>query len=394
MTTLHMGSRTWVVLNSPRVVSEIFSRHGRITHERPPKPVASDIISRGKRTLLQPTAEWAEGRRIMHQVALTSAKKTYTGMQELESVQMLANHLFWPKEWFVHHYRYTNSVLHRFVLGEGIVKSSPDLAELQRVTTEFVHSIEKSTIDYFPLLSKLPTWLQPWRAKYEKIGLVHNTVFRKWWQPIKQMIDQGTAPPSFARNNLLHPDSAFKGDDEYAMYVAMSTISAGSDSTRMVLNVLVMIAICYPDAIRKARLEADTVCGPNAERLPMTSDIDDMPYTCALIKEALRWRPLAPLLPPHVLTQELEFEGYRFPVGTEFMTNAIAVCNAVENPQSFSPERWLNGQEANVTHGSWLFGGGRRVCPGSRMAQTQLFVALARLTYCFNYTPVSLFVFF
>ncbi|KAL9607298.1 MAG: hypothetical protein Q9167_007779 [Letrouitia subvulpina] len=389
MTTLHMGSRTWVLLNSPHVVSEIISKRGKITHERPRMPIASDIISRAKRVVLLPTSEWMEGRRVMQHMASASAIKAYTEMQELESVQMLANHLFRPKDWFIHHYRYSNSVMHRIILGEGIVKSTPELVELQRITIEFLKSIGDSIIDYFPQLTRLPTWLQVWRQEYEMIGQVHHDVFETWWRPIKQMVDQGMAPPSFARNALLHPSFAYKGDDEQAMYLAMSAISAGSDNTRMILNVLVMVALCYPDVIHKVREEADTICGAKAERLPLISDIDSMPYTCAVIKEALRWRPIIPLVPPHVLTEELTFEGYYFPAGTEFLINAVPVCNAVEESDSFRPERWLNGNEASIGAGLWIFGGGRRTCVGYKLAQTQIFAAFTRLNYCFDYSPAG-----
>ena len=391
MTTLHLGTRTWVLLNSPRVAQEIISKRGKITHERPPMPVASDLISQGKRVVLLPTEKWMEGRRIMQHLAKTSAIKTYTEMQELESVQMLAAYLYRPTQWYEHHYRYSNSVMHRIILGEGLVKPTPELTELQRITIQFLKMISESNIDFFPLFAKLPRFLQLWRSDMERIGREHHDIFEKWWRPMRQMIDKGTAPPSFVRDALLHKDFRYTGDDEQAMYLAMSSITAGSDNTRMILNTLVMAALCHPDALLKARNEADTVCGGSAERLPLISDMDQMPYTCALVKEVLRWRPIVPLVPPHQLTQDLEFESYRFPAGTEFLINSIPVCNAVDEPDSFIPERWLDGNESNIGAGLWIFGGGRRICVGYKLAQTQLFVAFSRLAYCFDYEAVSVF---
>ncbi|KAL8940472.1 MAG: hypothetical protein Q9216_002801 [Gyalolechia sp. 2 TL-2023] len=389
MTTLRLGSRTWVLLNSPRVVGEIISKRGKITHERPPMPVASDLISQGKRVVLLPTEKWMEGRRVMHHLANMSAIKTYTEMQELESVQMLAAYLHRPGQWYEHHYRYSNSVMHRIVLGEGLIKSTPELVELQRITIQFLKMIGDSIIDFFPLLASLPSFLQLWRSEMEKVGQEHRNIFEKWWRPVKQMIDEGTAPPSFVRNALLHVDFKYTGNDEQAMYLAMSAISAGSDNTRMILNTFVMAALCHPDVLQKARAEVDTACGSNAERLPLISDIDRMPYICALIKEVLRWRPIVPLVPPHQSTQDFEFEGYRFPAGTEFLINSIPVCNAVDDPDAFIPERWLDGNEGAIGAGLWIFGGGRRICVGYKLAQTQLFVAFSRLAYCFDYAAAG-----
>lgn len=352
-------------------------------------PIASDLISQGKRPILLPTEKWMKGRRVMQHLTKMSAIKTYIEMQELESVQMLAAYLYQPKQWYAHHYRYSTSVMHRIVLGEGLVKPTPDLMELQRITIEFLKMINYSVVDFFPLLARLPRFLQLWRSDKERIGREHHEIFEKWWRPVRQMVDEGTAPPSFVRDALLHKDLKYTGDDEQAMYVAMSAISAGSDNTRMILNTFVMAALCYPDALRKARDETDVVCGGNAQRLPLISDIDAMPYTCALIKEVLRWRPVMPLLPPHQLTQDLEFEGYRFPAGTEFLINSIPVSNDVDERHSFIPERWLDGSERSIGAGLWLFGGGRRICVGYKLAQTQLFVAFSRLAYCFEYGAVS-----
>ena len=352
-------------------------------------PIASDLISRGKRVVLLPTTQWMEGRRVMQHLAKVERIRTYTEMQELESTQMLAAYVFRPEEWYLHHYRYSNSVMHRIVLGEGLVKRTEELLELQRITIQFLKMIGESMVDFFPLVAKLPACMQPWRGKMEAIGRDHWRVFETWWRPLKGMIEEGTAPPSFVRDALLHADFKYRGDDEQAMYLALSAISAGSDNTRMILNTLVMAALCYPEAMQKARDEADAVCGANAERLPLISDIDAMPYTCALVKEVLRWRPIVPIVPPHQLTQDMEFEGYHFPKGTEFMINTIPVCNAVKDPKSFIPERWLDGNEGNIGAGLFIFGGGRRICVGYKLAQTQLFVAFSRLAYCFDYAAVS-----
>ena len=75
---------------------------------------------------------------------------------------------------------YCVSVIHRVILGEGLFKSSPELDDLQRVTTEFLQSINASVVDFFPKLAKLPIFLQPWRSQYLQMGLSHRQVSEKW----------------------------------------------------------------------------------------------------------------------------------------------------------------------------------------------------------------------
>lgn len=96
------------------------------------------------------------------------------------------------------------------------------------------------------------------------------------------------------------------------------------------------------------------------------------------------------MIPQHQLTEDVEFEGYIFTAGTNFLINGIALGKDVDDPQAFRPERWLDANEGSITQGLYYFGGGRRICVGYTVAQTHLFRAFARLVYCFDYTAVGL----
>ncbi|KAI1466309.1 cytochrome P450 [Daldinia caldariorum] len=390
MATLHMGSRTWVVLNSERVVSELIAKRGKITNERPHMPIASDLVSNSKRTVIRQEAEWKEGRRVMHQLLSGSNLKVYAGMQELESIDLLRLYLQQPNLWYAHNYRYSTSVLHRVVMGYPLNKPKAQLDDYQRVTIEFVKSINESFVDFFPAFSKLPHFLQPWRKYWADMGAFHRRVFQEWWDPVRTAVKNGSAPPSFVRDVLLHPEVRFTGDDEEAMYLATSVMAAGGDNTRMSINTFVMAMISRPGAQERAQREVDRVCTDadgKTLRLPQMTDLPAMPYIAAMIKEVLRWRPTVPIIPPHQLTEDLEFDGYRIPAGTSFLINSIALSHEFDDPNEFQPERWIDGSESNATANFWGFGGGRRICVGWKVAQQALFLAFARLIYCFDLTP-------
>jgi cytochrome P450 len=326
----------------------------------------------------------------MHSLLSGTALKQYGSWQELESTQMLAEYYFQPKKWYRHHYRYANSVVHRIALGERLIKSGKELADLQDVVTLFVGSIGTSLVDWFPELDKLPRVLQPWRKHWENLGDWNEEVYKSWWVPAREKVENGTAPPSWIRDVLLHPDTKFTGNDREAMYVAMQLLEAGSDTTREVLNIFAMAALCYPNKFQKAREEVDMHCATAPKfRLPGVDDLEEMPYICAFIKELLRWRPIFPFTPDHELTSDMEFEGYHFPAGVGFVINEIPVCNECEDPKEFKPERWLDGHETDAAHGLWQFGGGRRICVGYRLAFRGLFINVARLLFCYNFEAVS-----
>ena len=77
-------------------------------------------------------------------------------------------------------------------------------------------------------------------------------------------------------------------------------------------------------------------------------DIPKMPYTCALVKEVLRWRPPMPLISQHRLTQDLEFECYYFPAGTESLMSSFPIVHSGDGPEAFRSERWMDGTEASI----------------------------------------------
>ena len=55
----------------------------------------------------------------------------------------------------------------------------------------------------------------------------------------------------------------------------------------------VQAMVLYPGAMHRAQQELDNVVG--RERLPAFNDQKDLPYITALVKEVLRWRPVAPM---------------------------------------------------------------------------------------------------
>lgn len=400
MTTLHMGSQLWVLLNSQRAVSDIQVKHSKATGERPDMPIASDLVSKGKRAVLRKSRPaWHEGRRLMHHLLSGTALRKYAELEEQESCQMLLHYLHRPKKWYSHNFRFSTAIMHRIVMGEHLNKTQTQLDEYQRITNEFLFSLFRSPIDFFPKLASItffPRVLQFWRKYWEEMGDSHAKIFEAWWVPVRKAVVDGTSHASFVRDVLLVPKTGYKGTDEDAMYLATSVMAAGGDNTRMTLNVFIMAAICYPEIVHRARSELDSMCcdGDGSMRLPRVADMESMPYMAALVKETLRWRPTVPLVPPHELVEEqLEYQGYVFPKGTNFLINTVAVSQGCSDPERFVPERWIDDSrnELNILHNFWGFGAGRRICVGYKIAQHILFLAISQLIFCFDFAPVSVF---
>ncbi|KAK5169328.1 uncharacterized protein LTR77_005303 [Saxophila tyrrhenica] len=386
MTTTHLGSKLWVVLNSNRLVSELYGRKGSVTNGRPPYPMVSGMISQNRRSVLLPVNGWAERRRVMHQLLSGTALAKYQDYQDMESITLLKGYLHRPQAWYVHNRIYSNSVIHRITFGERPPEGD-NVKEIAKAQFDFLTNAPPYNLwDCFPELTKLPIIFQWWRHKYAAMGHATHAAYARYWTPLKAAIEQGDRPPSFAQD-LISGEGKFSGTETDKMFLAMQLVEAGSDTTRLAINIFILAAFSNPDKFQKARDEVDSVCGGSGERLPGFEDEKLLPYINAFGKEMLRWRRVFAWTPEHTLTEDLAFEGYFFPKGTNFVINHASIANdpsAYESPQSFQPERFLDGHETDMG-GHWQFGHGRRVCVGYRLAQKSLFINVARLVYCFDF---------
>lgn len=81
--------------------------------------------------------------------------------------------------------------------------------------------------------------------------------------------------------------------------------------------------VCYPEVQEKARKELDAVIGPG--RMPTFEDRARLPYIAAIVKECLRWLPVAPMGFPHVPLEDEEYNGFFIPAGSVIMANIWCV---------------------------------------------------------------------
>ncbi|KAM3363446.1 hypothetical protein P3S68_018300 [Capsicum galapagoense] len=118
--------------------------------------------------------------------------------------------------------------------------------------------------------------------------------------------------------------------------------------------------------------------------------LEKLKYLRSIIWETLRLYPAEPMLVPHESSDDCKVAGFHIPRGTMLLVNTWAIHRVPllwEDPESFKPERF-EGVEVE----SWkllAFGMGRRVCPGSGLAQRVVGLALGTLVQCFEWQRVS-----
>ncbi|KAG8710304.1 hypothetical protein FRC11_004651 [Ceratobasidium sp. 423] len=139
-----------------------------------------------------------------------------------------------------------------------------------------------------------------------------------------------------------------------------------------------------PEIASKIQAEIDAQVG--RDRIPTLHDRSVLPYTDAVLQEVIRYYPVFPLGLEHVASEDIEARGYRIKKGTILEGNIWAIMHdptLYPDPYTFNPERYLK-ERPETDPRRFLFGFGRRVCPGQHVANNGAFVMGAAFLSVFN----------
>ena len=143
--------------------------------------------------------------------------------------------------------------------------------------------------------------------------------------------------------------------------------------------------INHPNAYNKVREEIKYVVG-NA-RLVEELDVQSLPYLQAVVKEALRLHPPVPIV-VRECRQDCKIKEFDIPEKTVVAINAYAINRDPEiwdNANDFWPERFLVSSKEKDVMNYIPFGGGRRGCPGSKLALSLMHTTIAAIVQCFDW---------
>ncbi|KAJ1693142.1 hypothetical protein LUZ63_009840 [Rhynchospora breviuscula] len=164
--------------------------------------------------------------------------------------------------------------------------------------------------------------------------------------------------------------------------------AAATDTTFNALEWIMSELMKNPNVMAKAQTEIRQIAGKKT--MVTEDDLNQIEYIRAVIKEAMRLHPPAPVLVPHESTTTVIIHGYEIPPKTKLIINAWAIARdpqSWEAPEEFRPERFL-GSEVDFRGNDFQFvpfGAGRRMCPGINFAMVTIELALANLLYSFDW---------
>ncbi|KAF7310092.1 Cytochrome P450 [Mycena indigotica] len=244
-------------------------------------------------------------------------------------------------------------------------------------------------VEAFPFLRFLPKWFP--LATFHRIAAAKKKILdamvyvpNEW---AKKKLETDPSAASFFSGHYFGKEdsgSLSKAEADDLMWTAGAIYTGGAHTTASAIATFLLLISTHTEVQARAREEIDRVVGRG--RLVNSDDRAAMPYLAAILKETLRWAPPAPQGIRHAVIQDDIYNGYLIPKGSAVIANIWAITHDAEmypKPFEFDPSRFL-GDTPQRDPADFVFGFGRRVCPGATLAGESVFLAAANLLALFD----------
>ncbi|KAK7285533.1 hypothetical protein RJT34_20307 [Clitoria ternatea] len=296
----------------------------------------------------------------------------------------------------------SNNVVSRMIMSQTCSENDSEAAEVRKLVQDTAHLTGKFNVSDFIWFFK--NWdLQGFGKRLEEIRDRFDTMMERVIKEHEEErrkrkeLGDGQNPIKDLLDILLdiHNDknSDIKLTKENIKAFILDIFMAGTDTSALTTEWALAELINHPRVMEKARQEIDAVIGKR--RIVEESDIANLPYLQAIVKETLRIHPTGPLI-VRESSESCTVWGYEIPAKTQLFVNVWAIGrdpNHWENPLEFRPERFIS-EEGSVkgrldVRGQHFhlipFGSGRRGCPGTSLALQVVQTNLAAMIQCFEW---------
>jgi cytochrome P450 len=168
---------------------------------------------------------------------------------------------------------------------------------------------------------------------------------------------------------------------------AMTIFLAGHETTANALAWTWWLLAQHPAVADALEAELDRVLG---DRLPTAADVPALTTTRDVIAEVMRLYPPAWVVGRTAATATT-LGPWTIPKGGIAIASQLVMHRNPRfwrEPDAFRPERWSNGETADLPKFAYFpFGGGNRICIGESFAWTEAVLVLATIARRLRFTP-------
>ncbi|CUA68607.1 O-methylsterigmatocystin oxidoreductase [Rhizoctonia solani] len=373
-----------VVLSSYEAIVDLFETRGQIYSDR---PVRTMPFLMGWRDIVSFRDNDERFKAFRRHINIGFSKKAvvnYHAGQTKGVYIFLQRLLDNPDHLILELNRFAASFIMKATYGYSIVSDNdPYIMASDEAFKSLVTGSGGHLVDSYPVLQHLPSWLpgMGFKRMAHEARKFPMKMAKEPFEWTKAQMNEGNAAPSLVRR-LLEESNNSPVDEEAIMWTAATMYAGGVHTTVAVLCNFIVAMMLNPHVAHKAREEIDRVIG--LERLPGMSDRVDLPYMECVVTETLRWQPPALMEVPHRVRQEDEYRGYRIPANSTVRYNMYAITRderMFPDPEKFIPERFDNSNPGPrpLKPQEFMFGVGRRICPGKDVVDASLYLVMANI---------------
>ncbi|XP_052193633.1 xanthotoxin 5-hydroxylase CYP82C2-like [Diospyros lotus] len=294
------------------------------------------------------------------------------------------------------------NIIVRIIAGKMYAGSSNEESRrCQKAMGDFMHLVGLFLVsDAIPFLSWLDV-INGYHAEMKRSAREADALFQGWVDEHRQKRLNGSISPEDqdfidVMMGALEETNGHYGRDLDSVIKAtcLSMILGGNDTTVATLTWALTLLLNNRQVLKKAQDELDIHVGK--QRQVNESDIKNLVYLQAIVKETLRLYPALPLSVHREAMEDCTIAGFNIPAGTRLLVNLWKLQRDPDiwsNPLEFRPERFCMDQRDFDVRGHHFelipFGAGRRICPGITFALQVLHLTLARLLHGFELGTVS-----
>lgn len=415
----HLGpSAKMIVLSNWEQVRDLLDLKGAIYSGRPNLPIKEHILpapydQHAAFSTYGP--RWRRQRRTIEDFLREQKVRKLLPIQQAESTQLVHDLLSHGRDCRDHLLRYPVAVILASVYGQRA--KSCDAGSVCRqfyeANDEIASLLEANSqgppYDIFPFLRMIPSFLDPWKSWKQRAqfaGDKRNNLYRNLFNETRDRLGRGKKLDCFVADVLAENeglgddgDKMPYTDDEIAI-AASVLIEGGADTSAHVFETFSLAMAAHPEVMRLAQEEIEVLYGAE---MPQSVDAKELPYLMACISETMRWRPPFPLSLPHASTAKDVYEGYVIPKDTVVLMNVWAIQHdpaVFDDPDNFEPARFMRThdgskyeaqqqQKDGFRRDTYVFGSGRRVCPGRKVAEESLLILAAKVLWAFDIVPTG-----
>ncbi|KAG0696211.1 cytochrome P450 [Suillus ampliporus] len=365
-----------VIIGRYKAAVDIMEDQGRSVADRPRMIAAGEIFRGGLSLGFQPFGDRMRRlRKAIHTHLQPKAAGAYEPLQISHAKSTVLHILDDPYNFQDHVKTFAATTIMKITYGKTTPTSAtdPEVIEIGKLMKKTGELLRPSVylVDSIPWLKYLPWYgrdLKQWFKRGTKLDMGHLN-------RVKEQMSNADIGPSFMKYMLESGDIYGLTEVEKAS-LAGSFFGAATSTTTIAVCTVLMAAAYFPEKQAIVQAELDAVVGRH--RAPTFADQESLPHMHAFISEALRWRPVVPMGFAHRTTKDVIWENYCIPAGTTVSGNHWAISRDPEvypEPDAFKPQRWIDDQgRLRVDLRNFIYGFGRRVCPGQHVADRSVFI--------------------